>query len=218
MRDPFWFCLPPGFIELALDELEQIEARVAADLPAVYPDPLQDLYLRGTGMLLALVGDLHEQGTMHLSFGLHQTEEQSVSTSVLALSDVPTRRLGPNAATAECALQLAVNPLGKALRRELIDLPCGSPAAVVTSILPVPTLSPEVSDALVSVPAQVVQVRVAVGRPAGSRVILVDLTTTASDLWEEYTEIALGVGRSINFSNPQFQPSTPPSASRLWGM
>ncbi|MER5771091.1 hypothetical protein [Streptomyces sp. NPDC001985] len=134
--------------------------------------------------------------------------------SVLTLSEICTSLMTSNLAAAQCAIHLVRNPLGAILRRDLVDLPCKAPAALVTCLLPVPSL--EIGPA--RIPARsdgVFQARLAVGRPASSRVILVDLTTASTDLSEEYTEIVLGIGRTLRFTDPVARPTGPRPRSRL---
>ncbi|MEV6786098.1 hypothetical protein [Streptomyces sp. NPDC051098] len=213
---PCWFRLPPGFIDLAPGALPELRDQLIEDLAVVCPDPLlRDQRMRESEALLGLLSDLQEQGTMHISLGLHRGDDAEVTTSVLTLSNVPTKAPTATLAAAHCALLLVLKPMGSVVHRELLDLPCRSPAALVSCLLSnvpmdvLPLAGAQTDD------AEVFQARLGVARPTGSDVLVVDLTTTALDHAEDYTEILRGIGQTISFTDPT--PQLPaPRQSRLW--
>ncbi|MFK4227475.1 hypothetical protein [Streptomyces sp. NPDC019890] len=212
-----WFRLPPGFIDLEPGAWEALEARMSDDLAFLH----QDARLRGelsprARVLLELLADLYDQGMMHLAFGIHTGVGQGVCTSVLSLSDVPTDAATHALAAAQCGLQLVAHPFGTVLRRDLVDLPCDMPAALVTCLLPEPP--DHVREKSAEIPSSgscVFQARLGIVRPSGSRIVLIDLTTTEVELADEYTEILLGIGRTISFTDPTPQSSAPMRHSRV---
>ncbi|MFD9222560.1 hypothetical protein ACFWDI_21665 [Streptomyces sp. NPDC060064] len=209
-----WFRLPPGFIDLEQDTLDELRQRLSDDLALLHRDPaVRDHRLHEAQVLLGLLSDLYVQATMHLALGLHSDGDQGVSTSVLSLSDVPINAATRTLAAAKCGLQLATSPFGTVLRREIVDLPCSAGAALVTSLLPDPSVGGEAG--VPSANPGVFQARLSVARPTGARVVLIDLTTTAVGFVDEYTEILLGIGRTVSFTDPNPQPEPPLRRSRL---
>lgn len=211
-----WFRLPPGFIDLEPGAWDELEARMSDNLAFLH----QDARLPGersprARVLLELLADLYDQGMMHLAFGIHTGAGQGVCTSVFSLSDVPTNAATQVLAAAQCGLQLAAHPFGTVLRRELVDLPCRMPAALVTCLLPEPPDHVEKRAEIPSPGSGVFQARLGIARPSGSRVVLIDLTTTEVELADEYTEILLGIGRTVSFTDPTPQPSAAMRHSRV---
>ncbi|HET6357280.1 hypothetical protein [Streptomyces sp.] len=214
--NPCWFRLPPGFIDLDPLELDSLRERVLEDLSALHPEPdIREQQSHEALVLLGLLSDVYGQGTMHMSLGLHGSRDLEPSTSVLSLSDVRTKAATRALAAAQCGLRLATDPFGTVVRREIVDLPCGTPATLVTSFLP--ELPARLgSDAGIPFESSgVFQARLAVARPTGPRVVLINLTTTTIDLSDEYTEILLGVGRTLAFTDPAPPPDSPVGRSRL---
>ncbi|MET7619358.1 hypothetical protein [Streptomyces sp. NPDC005408] len=211
-----WFRLPPGFIDLDPHGLDALRDRAVEDLSSLHLEPgVREQRLHETRVLLGLLSDVYGQGTMHMALGMHAGGDLEISTSVLSLSDVLTKAPTRALAAAQCGLQLATDPFGTVVRRAIIDLPCRTPATLVTCLLP--ALPPRLgSDAGISFEtSEVFQARLAVARPTGPRVVLVDLTTTTLELSEEYTEILLGIGRTLAFADPTQQPAAPMRRSRL---
>ncbi|WP_328862334.1 hypothetical protein [Streptomyces sp. NBC_00306] len=213
---PCWFRLPPGFIDIAPEALPALRDQVIEDLAVVCPDPpLRDQRMRESEVLLGLLSDLQDQGTLHVSFGLHRGDDAEVTTSVLTLSNIPTRAPTATLAAAHCALQLVLKPMGSVVHRELLDLPCGTPAALVSCLLSNAPVDILTLAGVQTGDAAVFQARLGVARPTGSDVLVIDLTTTALDHAEEYTEILRGIGQTISFTDPT--PQLPgPRQSRLW--
>ncbi|WP_327678336.1 hypothetical protein [Streptomyces sp. NBC_00467] len=207
---PLWFRLPPGFVDLDPDELPTIRDQVVEDVAILCSDPsARDQRLLETDVLLNLLSELPMQGITYLAFGLHTGGDAGFSTSVLSFADVPTNAPTSTMAAAQCALELVLNPLGSVVTRELLEIPCGSPAALVTCLLPEPPTE---------VPGHkrdVFQTRLGVARPTGSHVVVVDLTTTTVELADEYTEILRGIGQTISFTDPTPKHEAH-SRSRIW--
>ncbi|WP_405889621.1 hypothetical protein OG427_04585 [Streptomyces sp. NBC_00133] len=216
-RSTCWFRLPPGFIDLEPGAWDELEARMSDDLAFLHQDaPLPEERSPRARVLLELLADLYDQGMMHLAFGIHTDAGQGVCTSVLSLSDVPIDAATRALAAAQCGLQLVAHPFGTVLRRDLVDLPCRMPAALVTCLLPEPP--DHVRGNSVEIPSagsSVFQARLGIARPSGSRVLLIDLTTTEVELADEYTEILLGIGRTVSFTDPASRPSAPVRHSRV---
>ncbi|MGI5404080.1 hypothetical protein ACQEVG_32430 [Streptomyces sp. CA-135486] len=212
-----WFRLPPGFIDLEPGAWDELEARMSDGLAFLH----QDARLPGersprARVFLELLADLYDQGMMHLAFGIHTGGSRGVCTSVFSLSDVPTNAATRVLAAAQCGLQLVAHPFGTVLRRDLVDLPCGMPAALVTCLLPEPP--DHVREKHAETPSDgsgVFQARLGIARPSGSRVVLIDLTTTEVELADEYTEILLGIGRTVSFTDPTPQSAAPMRHSRV---
>ncbi len=213
---PCWFRLPPGFIELAHGDIGSLGEQVAEDLAFFgLDDEVRRQRSQHSDALLRLLEGLYGQGTVYLAFGLHANGDDEVSTSVLSLTDIPTNAPTNTLAAAQCGLKLATNPFGTLVRQELVGLPCGAPAVLTTCHLP--DTPPELASSS-GMPAseRVFQARLAVARPTGSRVVLIDISTTTVGLFEEYTEILLGIGQSVSFVDPAPKPSSHLRQSRVW--
>lgn len=200
-----WFRLPPGFFPVDSDELDDWEERLNAATELVRPDrPTAP----GAAALRNLLSSLPEQGVTYAAFGLHPTEEGELLVSLLTFADVDTRAPGPAAAAARCALALAAADAGRVRERALVTLACGTPAALVTALLPAPESGGQ--------PSGTFQARLVVARPSGAGVVVVDLTTPATELAAAYTDILLAVGQTVAFSDPDAPRAEPVSRpSRL---
>lgn len=215
--DPCWFRLPPGFVDLDLTSLDETRDLVDHDIALLHPeDAVRGQLSQETEAVLGLLSDLHRQDVMHLAVGLHTHTEQTVSTSVLSFSDVRTGATTRTMAAARCGLHLATSRLGTAVRRELVELPCHCPAALVTRLLPDPPGGQEIDIPVREGHQRVFQARLAVARPKGSRLILIDLTTTTVELSIEYTEILLAIGHTLSFTDPTPQLPAQPRETRVW--
>ncbi|WOX21041.1 hypothetical protein [Streptomyces solicathayae] len=198
---PCWFRLPPGFFPVDLDALDDWEERLSAATALLHADP-------PPAALRHLLESLPERGVAHAAFGLHSGDDGEWRVCLLTLSDVETRAPGPAAAAARCVLALAGADAGLVQERTPVRLTCGTPAALVTSLLPVPEAAGRPA-----VASGAFQARLAVARPSGSGVVLVELTTPATELAAPYTDILLGVGQTLAFTDPD-APRTPRTVAR----
>ncbi|MGW0699748.1 hypothetical protein ACWD0A_10540 [Streptomyces sp. NPDC002867] len=211
-----WFQLPPGYIDIDLDDLEHLAGQLRDDVAVLSSgSAFQDQLDGEPGRALGLLGDLREQGTMFAALGVHADDDEGVSTSLLSLSEVTAGACTSTLAGAHSALRLAETHFGTVVRRQLVELPCSAGAALVTCLLPTPFPARGNSTAIAPVPQGVFQARLSVPRPSGPQIIIIDLTTTAVGLSDDYTEILLGVGRTVAFHPPTPQPDTAPPRSRL---
>ncbi|TXS32248.1 hypothetical protein EAO71_05200 [Streptomyces sp. ms191] len=226
MRDPdaVWFRLPPGYVDLDLDALEPLRDGLLADWATLCADP--DRAARAARESRALFGvleQLRDRGVLHTAIGLHAGDgtreggapgreaRDEARVSVFSLSEVETGAPSSAAAAARCALDLATAGLGDVWESGLVDLPCGTPAALVTSLLPG---RPDGVDGPVP---RAFQARLAIARPRGSRVVVADLTTAHPAEAAAYTDILLAVGGTVRFTEPEgpAEPDTAPARSRL---
>ncbi|WP_418960048.1 hypothetical protein [Streptomyces tritici] len=193
-----WFRLPPGYFPVDLEDLDAWEERLEAATAALGTESAE------TAALRRLLGSLPGHGVTYAAFGLHPSETGGLCVSVLTVAEVDTRAPGPAAAAARCALALAHAGAGHVRERTLVHLACGTPAALVSALLPEGAF----------------QARLAVARPAGPGVVLVDLTTPAAEQAPEYTDILLAIGQTLAFTDPDAaEPvAAPPRPSRLHGL
>ncbi|MFI1937390.1 hypothetical protein ACH44C_09355 [Streptomyces purpureus] len=202
--DDFWFRLPPGFGDLDLGRSEQLEVS----------DP-QAPGVAEARALLHLMDCLGAQGVMHAACGAHESDDGGVCVSLLCLSEVDTGSPTATVAAAQCALTMVNGRFGSVLSRDLVSLSCGRPAALATYHLPPPSEELLRSAGLPVVAGTIFQARLAVARPHGPRVIVIDLTTTALDLADAYTDILLGIGQTVSFVDPDAASEEPRRSSRL---
>lgn len=231
MRDPdaVWFRLPPGYVDLDLHALEPLRDGLLADWTTLYGDPERAARAaRESRALFGLLEQLRGRGVLHTAIGLHAGDDSrdgeapggeapggEARVSVFSLSEVETGAPSSAAAAARCALDLATAGLGDVWESGLVDLPCGTPAALVTSLLPEPPEGP--LDGVGGPVPRVFQARLAIARPRGSRVVVADLTTAHPAEATAYTDILLAVGGTVRFTDPEgpAEPDTAPARSRL---
>ncbi|MET9649883.1 hypothetical protein ABZZ44_06295 [Streptomyces sp. NPDC006460] len=230
MRDPdaVWFRLPPGYVDLDLDALEPLRDGLLADWATLCADPDRAARAaRESRALFGLLEQLRGRGVLHTAIGLHAGDEtrageapggeawDETRVSVFSLSEVETGAPSSAAAAARCALDLATAGLGDVRESGLVDLPCGTPAALVTSLLPESPEGP--LDGVGGPVPRVFQARLAIARPRGSRVVVADLTTAHPAEAAAYTDILLAVGGTVRFTDPEgpAEPDTAPARSRL---
>ncbi|MFG2868423.1 hypothetical protein [Streptomyces sp. NPDC048338] len=237
--DSVWFRLPPGYVDLDLDALEPLRDGLLADWATLCADPDRAARAaRESRALFGLLEQLRGRGVLHTAIGLHAGDEapdevqesggearddeapggearDEVRVSVFSLSEVETGAPSSAAAAARCALDLATAGLGDVGESRLVDLPCGTPAALVTSLLPEPPEGP--LDGVGGPVPRVFQARLAIARPRGSRVVVADLTTAHPAEAAAYTDILLAVGGTVRFTDPEgpAEPDTTPARSRL---
>ncbi|WP_406864026.1 hypothetical protein ABZO31_27775 [Streptomyces sp. HUAS MG47] len=193
-----WFRLPPGYFPVDLEDLDDWQERLTA-ATALLQDATEPPEAPGTATLRRLLGSLTEHGVTYAAFGLHPSEAGTFCVSLLSVAEVDTRAPGPAAAAARCALALAGAGAGLVRERALVHLTCGTPAALVTSLLPDGTF----------------QARLAVARPAGPEAVLMDLTTPAAEQAAGYTDILLAVGQTVAFTDPDAPTAPRSQGSRL---
>ncbi|MEU5974552.1 hypothetical protein [Streptomyces sp. NPDC047315] len=194
--------------------LDTMQEQIIRDQTAVQPDP--DSRLRRAQevrTLLEAVKDVFRHGAMYVALGVHAVGDGEFSISWLSLSDVQTHAPTGGLAAARCALALVETPLGTVLHRDLPELPCRAPAALVTYRLSNTPGRP--GAAILTPPRDVLQARLAVARPSGSRTVIVDLTTTAMEFSDDYVEILLGVGRTLSFTDPSAATRVASRPSRI---
>ncbi|MGW2559302.1 hypothetical protein ACWCXB_08665 [Streptomyces sp. NPDC001514] len=214
--DTCWFRLPPGYHDIDPKGLGDVDSRLERELPLIHEDTAAgERALRKTHALCGLLAAMHEQGTMHASFGLHHGQNGELCVSLVTVSDVPTG--APNAALAAAlsGIELATGGFGTVLDRRLVDLACGRPAALAARILPDLPAGLRTAAGIEAEPPGVFQARLAVARPNGSRVVVIDLTTCATTMAAEYTDILVGIGQSVSFVEPDPKPAAQLRPSRL---
>ncbi|MFE7773572.1 hypothetical protein ACFU5O_06690 [Streptomyces sp. NPDC057445] len=210
--DGCWFSLPPGYHDIDPNSLEHLRVQLEQELPLVHDDPSVAMQrLRETGALLRLLDELYEAGTMHAAFGLHTGLEGELCVSVLTLSDVATGAPNPTLAAARCSIDLATGEFGVVVDRRQIDHSSGRPAALTARMLPQFPAHLLAATGIETRAPDVFQARLAVARPYGSRVVVIDLTTCATNMATEYTDILLGIGQTVSFVDPASEPALPPS-------
>jgi hypothetical protein len=211
-----WFRLPPGYLDIDLDGLEDLRERLLT-MPSLFAlAPADwDRHRHATEALLHLLEDGLGQGLMYAALGLHMQDSAETCVSVLTLSDVDSGAPTPSAAAAQCGLHMVTRSIGSVQQGRFVELPCASPAALSTALLPAPSDAVMASTGLPKVNGEVFHARLTIARPHGPRVVIIDLTTTAVSVAEEYTDILLGVGRTVSFVDPASPPRDQGRPSRL---
>ncbi|GGT63397.1 hypothetical protein [Streptomyces purpureus] len=213
--DDIWFRMPPGFVDVDVAELEDWGTRVLTELPSLFGDAAQCTErMRETQALLGVLSCLGDQGTMHAAFGVHTNADSDVCLSLLTFTDIDTGSPNPTVAAAHCALRMAADGMGELRTKNLVALPCARPAVLATYHLGEPPEQLLQAAGLSTAGRAVFQARLSIARPQGSRMVVVDLTTTELSLADEYTDILLGIGHTVSFVDPQPE-ELPARPSRL---
>ncbi|MEU3710183.1 hypothetical protein [Streptomyces catenulae] len=180
-----WFALPPGFLEvpLAVETESGEDTALEAQLGSILP---RDQHLS----LLADMEDartmrdlLAQNGTIHFSIGVHQTESGEILHSAFLIRWEETAWTPTNLAAARAVLASTETQAS-----ELVDLPCG-PAAISECL----TKQDE---------KQVFQLTGYLPHPDGNRVAVLSLSTTAAADLAAFRDMFRGIIRMVSFVNP----------------
>lgn len=226
---PVWFRLPPGFHDIgpedrgaleavagALTSLGRTDDGAGADDGAGTGDGsgAGDGVGAGAGPQLARLMDrLDElaarpgQHLVHTAVGLHPDGPEAVSTSLFSLAVRPAEDAAPGAGVARVALALARSALWSGSTRRFLDLASGLPCALVAGVVRVPGID-----------RGLFQARAVTAHPGGRHLLLLDLTSAATEHADGYTAILEAVAHTIGFSDPRPRPHAPPgggAASRI---
>ncbi|MFE9560699.1 hypothetical protein ACFYM0_06275 [Streptomyces sp. NPDC006487] len=200
---PVWFRLPPGFHDIGPEDRDAIE-EVAEALGALGGDSGAGAQL---GRLMDCLDALAAQPGLHLvhtAVGLHPEGPETVSTSLFSLAVRPAEDAGAGAGAARVALALARSALGSGSTRRYLDLASGLPCALVSGVLPVPGTD-----------RGMFQARAVTAHPDGRHLLLLDLTSAATEHADAYTAILEAVAHTIAFADPEAdsRPTGPPGGA-----
>ncbi|MCX4782793.1 hypothetical protein [Streptomyces sp. NBC_01264] len=212
---PVWFRLPPGFHDIGpadRDALEEIAGALgalgAAGGSGGFGEGPAAGAAAGAGAgsqlarLMDCLDELAAQPGLHLlhsAVGLHPEGPEAVSTSLFSLSVRPAEDAGAGAAVARAALALARSAPGSGSTRRFVDLASGLPCALVCGVLPVPGTG-----------RGLFQARAVTAHPGGRHLLLLDLTSAATEHADAYTAILEAVAHTIVFADPSPRPPGPP--------
>lgn len=150
------------------------------------------------GRLLDCLDELAGQPGLHLvhtAVGLHPEGPEAVSTSLFSLAVRPAEEGGAGAGVARAALALARSAFGSGSTRRFLDLASGLPCALVCGVLPVPGSE-----------RGLFQARAVTAHPGGRHLLLLDLTSAATEHADAYTAILEAVAHTITFADPEPRP------------
>ncbi|WP_328928690.1 hypothetical protein OG429_31820 [Streptomyces sp. NBC_00190] len=193
---PVWFRLPPGFHDIGPEDRASLDA-VAHALGS--PDARQEL-----AQLVDGLDELAGLGVVHTAIGLHPDEPVGVCTSLFSLSIRPTDEPNPRVAAARTALGIARSAAWAASARRFIDLPSSLPCYLVAGTINVPRAQ-----------QHVFQARIATSHPGGLHVLVLDVTSAATQHHGAYTEILEAIALTLSFTDPDPSPPPAPRASRI---
>uniref|UniRef100_A0AAU2JXY4 Uncharacterized protein n=1 Tax=Streptomyces sp. NBC_00049 TaxID=2903617 RepID=A0AAU2JXY4_9ACTN len=188
---PVWFRLPPGFYDIGPGDRSSLDAFAKAlDSPEAQRELTQ---------LMDRLEELAGQDVVHTAFGFHPEESTGVTTSLFSLSIRCAEQPNPRLAVARTALAVARSSLWASSVRKFIDLPSALPCCLIAGTMSVP-----------DVEQQLFQARVATVHPDGLHLLVLDLTSAATQHADSYADILDAVAHTLRFSDPA--PSEPPSA------
>ncbi|MFD7556256.1 hypothetical protein ACFV9E_17155 [Streptomyces sp. NPDC059835] len=191
---PIWFRLPPGFHDIgprdraALDDVAHALGSPAA--------------ARDIAHLMEMMGVLHAHGVVHTAIGLHPDDLTGVATSLFSLTIRQAEHDNPRVSVSQTALAIARSALWTSSTRRMIELPSSLPCFLVAGFIS----SAETAD-------HMFQARIATTDSQGHYVIILDLTSAATQYADDYTSILEAVSHTVSFSDPDPEPS-PPGATR----
>ncbi|KOU23009.1 hypothetical protein ADK49_08260 [Streptomyces sp. WM6349] len=191
-----WFRLPPGFHSIGPDDRATFNGLTQAMGSS---DAQRDL-----SQLMDSLEELVDHDVVHIAIGLHPEEPVGVATSLFALTVRPAGQPNPRLTVARTALAIARSPLWTSTIRQFIDLPSGLPCCLVAGTISVPALE-----------RGLFQARVATVHPDGLHLVLLDLTSAATQYAAAYTDIVEAVAHTLVFSNPEATGPTPTGTSRI---
>lgn len=198
---PVWFRLPPGFHDIGpADRSALTEVAEALGGPGAREQlgPLMDA-------LDALAG-VAGQDLVHTSVGLHPDGPEAVSTSLFSLTVRPADGAGPRADVARTALAVAGSALWSGSTRRFVDLASALPCYLVSGAVSVPGTGPDLF-----------QARAVTAHPEGRHVLVLDLTSAATEHADAYTSILEAVTHTVGFADPRPRPLPLPGAPGVGG-
>lgn len=199
---PVWFRLPPGFHDIGPEDRGALEE--AAEALAALGDAGEGAGSQ-LGRLMDRLDELAGQPGLHLvhtAVGLHPEGPETVSTSLFSLAVRLADDAGAGAGVARAALALAGSAHGSGWTRRFLDLPSGLPCALVCGVLPVPGTD-----------RGLFQARAVTAHPDGRHLLLLDLTSAATEHADAYTAILEAVAHTIAFADPEPRPPGQPGGA-----
>ncbi|MFG2981520.1 hypothetical protein ACGFYQ_09700 [Streptomyces sp. NPDC048258] len=193
---PVWFRLPPGFHDIGPEDRTILDS-VAQALGS--PDAQREL-----AQLVDGLDELAGHGVVHTAIGLHPDEPVGVCTSLFSLSVRPAIDPNPRASVARTALGIARSTVWETSTRRFIDLPSSLPCYLVAGTIDVPRVQ-----------QQVFQARIATSHPGGLHVLILDLTSAATQHHGAYTDILEAIALTLTFTDPNPSPPLAPPTSRI---
>lgn len=194
---PVWFRLPPGFYDIGPADRTALND-VADALGS--PDARQQL----DGLMDGL-DELAGHHVVHTSIGIHPDDPEGIVTSLFSLTVRPAEHSNPRVSVARIALSVAGSALWNGSKRRFIDLASKLPCCLVAGVISVPGIE-----------GGLFQARVVTAHPESRHVLVLDLTSAATEHADAYTTILEAVTHTLGFSDPRPQPPTAAGTSRIF--
>ncbi|ARF55624.1 hypothetical protein [Streptomyces gilvosporeus] len=197
---PLWFTLPEGFhpVDLSSDAERRMEAhynQLEQTFPSVTPEQLVAAVLSYE----AIVGEIAEEGLVHLSSFMLRTEDDTFLSGLCQISVVDR---APGDANLYPRKALETHPdSSRGLQKGIVELPAGVAAVVVSAQeAPLPGAFFGVEDDSVS---QVLSATFQIAFPHLPQAAIVNMSTENLEAQEEFLELATLVAAGISFTAPQ---------------
>jgi hypothetical protein len=193
-----WYALPGGFVDIPLAALapepgtegeQRLEQAMALVLEAT-PGAVRDRYLGALRDVHAMARYMQREGVIGCSMGMHLADDGSGALSVftVALRDIEWAPPKLTALRAVAERQSAQNIAA-------LVLAGGHPASVADTVVPrfsAPGLPPQ----------DLYQCNVYVPDPAGARLAILTLSTTAVGVRSHYRQMMEGIAYTVSFVDP----------------
>ncbi|MFF5449259.1 hypothetical protein [Streptomyces sp. NPDC012888] len=186
---PIWFRLPPGFYDVSPAQGTELVGAARISGSAAAEGQIATLVQQ-----LGLLGDHH---VAHTAIGLHPDEEFGLCTSLFSLAIRPIAPGQRRREVGRAALGIAKSPLWTASAGGFCEHPSALPCCLVSGLMSVP-----------EVDRHIFQARAALAHEDGHHLIVLDLTSAATQHQDNYTDVLHGIVSTISFSDP-----TPPKTS-----
>ncbi|MFJ5020732.1 hypothetical protein [Streptomyces goshikiensis] len=193
---PVWFRLPPGFYDIGPGDRDPLD-RIAEFLGST--DARRDI-----AQLMDRFDELAVHQVVHTSIGLHPDDLVGISTSLFSLTIRRVEHPNPRATVAQTALDIAQSALWISSECRLIDLPSSLPCCLVAGCIAPPGEE-----------QHLFQARVVTAHPNGQHVLILDLTSAATQHSGSYISVLEAITHTISFSDPTLSPSNTTGTSRI---
>ncbi|MER7025165.1 MULTISPECIES: hypothetical protein [Streptomyces] len=201
-KPEFWYGLPYGYLSLDLrptPEGIQETARQITLLPPEHRDRADQAFR----LYAAVLTMLRKREVMGCALGMHPDDSGDPTLSVLTISTVSTSGTNPNAVLMQL---LGGESTGSGVADGIVpvEIPVGTGYIWETvRRTPSPAAPPEGEEGdEESREGTVWQGTVAIPRPGGASIVMLQLVTPAVELSQDYRGVLLGVARTVSFTDP----------------
>lgn len=204
---PLYFGQPIGYFPLDLENSESVVGaflesfRAETDLS----DHDRGLLIDGMEVMDAQMNAVKDAGGIYFAYGMHPDPQLGFAESYLTVYVREVEIGNPRAVLAGFAEAAAGEPGIKAVSRSEF---AGGPAVIAEYERVLPAVSTDRVPTNERVALH--QLRAGFSFPDGSRVVVVELTSRHTHLWDSYRNVLLGVADSVRFTDPEpdDQPET----------